>query len=87
MVVSLPGIVMSSMLSGSCCHFFSIEIFEQLSESLQHLQAERDQYVHQLKEEGGIWQQRVQMLSEQVQRPYVFPGERGKLLGKHAKTK
>nr|XP_008121048.1 PREDICTED: golgin subfamily A member 2 [Anolis carolinensis] len=38
----------------------------QLSESLQHLQAERDQYAQKLKEEGGIWQQRVQMLSEQV---------------------
>ncbi|XP_044296043.1 golgin subfamily A member 2 isoform X2 [Varanus komodoensis] len=38
----------------------------QLSESLQQLQAERDQYVHKLKEEGGVWQQRVQMLSEQV---------------------
>ncbi|XP_060106486.1 golgin subfamily A member 2 isoform X4 [Heteronotia binoei] len=39
----------------------------QLTESLQQLQAERDQYVHKLKEEGGIWQQRVQLLSEQVQ--------------------
>ncbi|XP_066466700.1 golgin subfamily A member 2 [Tiliqua scincoides] len=38
----------------------------QLSESLQQLQAERDQYAHKLKEEGGIWQQRVQLLSEQV---------------------
>ncbi|XP_059342305.1 golgin subfamily A member 2 isoform X4 [Ammospiza nelsoni] len=38
----------------------------QLSESLQQLQAERDQYVEKLREEGGIWQQRVQQLSEQV---------------------
>ncbi|XP_077162811.1 golgin subfamily A member 2 isoform X1 [Paroedura picta] len=38
----------------------------QLTESLQQLQAERDQYVRKLKEEGGIWQQRVQLLSEQV---------------------
>nr|XP_060613151.1 golgin subfamily A member 2 isoform X1 [Anolis sagrei ordinatus] len=38
----------------------------QLSESLQQLQAERDQYAQKLKEEGGIWQQRVQMLSEQI---------------------
>ncbi|XP_027585749.1 golgin subfamily A member 2 isoform X3 [Pipra filicauda] len=38
----------------------------QLSESLQQLQAERDQYVEKLKEEGSIWQQRVQQLSEQV---------------------
>ncbi|XP_054853635.1 LOW QUALITY PROTEIN: golgin subfamily A member 2 [Eublepharis macularius] len=38
----------------------------QLSESLQQLQAERDQYAHKLKEEGAIWQQRVQLLSEQV---------------------
>nr|XP_026651416.1 golgin subfamily A member 2 isoform X6 [Zonotrichia albicollis] len=38
----------------------------QLSESLQQLQAERDQYVEKLREEGSIWQQRVQQLSEQV---------------------
>ncbi|XP_071430279.1 golgin subfamily A member 2 isoform X2 [Pithys albifrons albifrons] len=38
----------------------------QLSESLQQLQAERDQYVEKLQEEGSIWQQRVQQLSEQV---------------------
>lgn len=38
----------------------------QLSESLQQLQAERDQYVQKLKEEGAVWQQRVQLLSEQV---------------------
>ncbi|CAI5794450.1 golgin subfamily A member 2 isoform X3 [Podarcis lilfordi] len=39
----------------------------QMSESIQQLQTERDQYVHKLKEEGGIWQQRVQLLSDQVQ--------------------
>ncbi|NWW55007.1 GOGA2 protein, partial [Pedionomus torquatus] len=38
----------------------------QLSESLQQLQAERDQYVEKLKEEQSVWQQRVQQLSEQV---------------------
>ncbi|XP_039177531.1 golgin subfamily A member 2 isoform X6 [Crotalus tigris] len=38
----------------------------QLSESLQKLQTERDQYVLRLKEEGSIWQQRVELLSEQV---------------------
>ncbi|XP_020649008.3 golgin subfamily A member 2 isoform X1 [Pogona vitticeps] len=38
----------------------------QLSESLQQLQVERDQYVLKLKEEGEIWQQRVQLLSEQI---------------------
>ncbi|XP_061460008.1 golgin subfamily A member 2 isoform X3 [Rhineura floridana] len=38
----------------------------QLSESLQQLQVERDQYAHKLKEEGGVWQQRVQVLSEQI---------------------
>ncbi|XP_072488662.1 golgin subfamily A member 2 isoform X9 [Notamacropus eugenii] len=38
----------------------------QLLESLQQLQAERDQYAEKLKEEGTIWQQRVQQLSEQV---------------------
>ncbi|XP_032088723.1 golgin subfamily A member 2 isoform X3 [Thamnophis elegans] len=38
----------------------------QLSESLQKLQAEREQYVLRLKEEGNIWQQRVELLSEQV---------------------
>lgn len=39
----------------------------QLSESLHLLRAERDQYVEKLREEGGIWQARVQQLSEQVQ--------------------
>ncbi|NXS92457.1 GOGA2 protein, partial [Jacana jacana] len=38
----------------------------QLSESLQQLQAERDQYVEKLKEERSVWQQRVQQLSEQI---------------------
>uniref|UniRef100_A0A8C3VIU2 Golgin subfamily A conserved domain-containing protein n=1 Tax=Catharus ustulatus TaxID=91951 RepID=A0A8C3VIU2_CATUS len=38
----------------------------QLSESLHQLQAERDQYVEKLREEGSVWQQRVQQLSEQV---------------------
>ncbi|XP_070614876.1 golgin subfamily A member 2 isoform X2 [Erythrolamprus reginae] len=38
----------------------------QLSEALQKLQAERDQYVLRLKEEGNLWQQRVELLSEQV---------------------
>ncbi|XP_064249299.1 golgin subfamily A member 2 isoform X8 [Passer domesticus] len=38
----------------------------QLSESLQQLQAERDQYVEKLREEGSVWQQRVQQLAEQV---------------------
>ncbi|KAM7144395.1 golgin subfamily A member 2 isoform 2-T2 [Macrochelys suwanniensis] len=38
----------------------------QQSESLRQLQVERDQYVEKLKEEGSIWQQRVQQLSEQV---------------------
>ncbi|XP_069729401.1 golgin subfamily A member 2 isoform X4 [Phaenicophaeus curvirostris] len=38
----------------------------QLSESLQQLQIERDQYVEKLKEEQSIWQQRVQQLSEQI---------------------
>ncbi|NXP08990.1 GOGA2 protein, partial [Thinocorus orbignyianus] len=38
----------------------------QLSESLQQLQAERDQYVEKLKEEQSVWQQRVQQLSEQI---------------------
>ncbi|XP_028919993.1 golgin subfamily A member 2 isoform X1 [Ornithorhynchus anatinus] len=38
----------------------------QLSESLQQLQTERDQYAEKLKEEGAVWQQRVQQLSDQV---------------------
>ncbi|XP_038601320.1 golgin subfamily A member 2 isoform X2 [Tachyglossus aculeatus] len=38
----------------------------QLSESLQQLQMERDQYAEKLKEEGAVWQQRVQQLSDQV---------------------
>ncbi|KAH0615563.1 hypothetical protein JD844_005004, partial [Phrynosoma platyrhinos] len=45
---------------------YDMQPFLQLSESLQQLQAERDQYVQKLKEEGGIWQQRVQVLSEQI---------------------
>ncbi|MEE6523047.1 hypothetical protein FKM82_021761, partial [Ascaphus truei] len=39
----------------------------QVSESLQHLRAERDQYVEKLKEEGSVWQERVQQLLEQIQ--------------------
>ncbi|CAJ0968262.1 unnamed protein product [Ranitomeya imitator] len=39
----------------------------QMSDSLQQLRAERDQYVEKLKEEGAIWQERVRQLSEQVQ--------------------
>lgn len=46
--------------------YFILFYFEQLSESLHQLQAERDQYVEKLKEERSIWQQRVQQLSEQV---------------------
>ncbi|XP_075434685.1 golgin subfamily A member 2-like [Ascaphus truei] len=38
----------------------------QVSESLQHLRAERDQYVEKLKEEGSVWQERVQQLLEQT---------------------
>ncbi|KAM8934514.1 golgin subfamily A member 2 [Pelodytes ibericus] len=39
----------------------------QLSDSLQQLRAERDQYVEKLNEEGAVWQERVQQLSEQIQ--------------------
>ncbi|XP_056394613.1 golgin subfamily A member 2 isoform X2 [Hyla sarda] len=39
----------------------------QMSDSLQHLRAERDQYVEKLKEEGAVWQERVRQLSEQIQ--------------------
>lgn len=45
---------------------FFVFCFAQLSESLHQLQTERDQYVEKLKEEGSIWQQRVQQLAEQV---------------------
>lgn len=45
---------------------------EQLSESLHQLQAERDQYVEKLKEEGSIWQQRLQQLSEQVKTAVLY---------------
>ncbi|KAM5145348.1 golgin subfamily A member 2 isoform 1-T1 [Mantella aurantiaca] len=39
----------------------------QMSNSLQQLTAERDQYVEKLKEEGTVWQERVRQLSEQLQ--------------------
>nr|XP_033816468.1 golgin subfamily A member 2 isoform X2 [Geotrypetes seraphini] len=39
----------------------------QLSESLEQLRAERDQYVEKLKDEGSVWKTRVHQLSEQVQ--------------------
>ncbi|XP_069800016.1 golgin subfamily A member 2 isoform X2 [Dendropsophus ebraccatus] len=39
----------------------------QMSDSLQQLRAERDQYVEKLKEEGAVWQERVRQLSEQIQ--------------------
>ncbi|MEE6505620.1 hypothetical protein FKM82_005590 [Ascaphus truei] len=42
----------------------------QVSESLQHLRAERDQYVEKLKEEGSVWQERVQQLLEQFPPPF-----------------
>ncbi|NWR21048.1 GOGA2 protein, partial [Emberiza fucata] len=51
----------------------------QLSESLQQLQAERDQYVEKLREEGSIWQQRVQQLSEQV---HIMAEEKEKHMAK-----
>ncbi|KAG8447936.1 hypothetical protein GDO86_015157 [Hymenochirus boettgeri] len=38
----------------------------QMSDSLQQLRVERDQYVEKLKEEGAVWQERVQLLSEQI---------------------
>ncbi|XP_073456534.1 golgin subfamily A member 2 isoform X3 [Aquarana catesbeiana] len=38
----------------------------QMSDSLQQLRAERDQYVEKLKEEGTVWQDRVRQLSEQL---------------------
>ncbi|XP_068104062.1 golgin subfamily A member 2 [Hyperolius riggenbachi] len=39
----------------------------QMSNSLQQLMVERDQYVEKLKEEGAVWQERVHQLSEQIQ--------------------
>uniref|UniRef100_A0A6I8Q9Z4 Golgin A2 n=1 Tax=Xenopus tropicalis TaxID=8364 RepID=A0A6I8Q9Z4_XENTR len=39
----------------------------QMSETLQQLTTERDQYLEKLKEEGAIWQERVRLLSEQIQ--------------------
>ena len=38
----------------------------QLKDSLRQLQAERDQYVTNLKEENAIWQQKMQQVLEQV---------------------
>ncbi|XP_065784426.1 golgin subfamily A member 2 isoform X5 [Muntiacus reevesi] len=39
---------------------------EQLKDSLKQLQAERDQYVTNLKEENAIWQQKMQQVLEQM---------------------
>ncbi|OCT57939.1 hypothetical protein XELAEV_18002810mg, partial [Xenopus laevis] len=39
----------------------------QMSETIQQLTAERDQYLENLKEEGFVWQERVRLLSEQIQ--------------------
>ncbi|XP_044161167.1 golgin subfamily A member 2 isoform X5 [Bufo gargarizans] len=39
----------------------------QMSDSIQQLRAERDQYFEKLKEEGAVWQERVRRLSEQIQ--------------------
>ncbi|OWK10730.1 hypothetical protein Celaphus_00005187 [Cervus elaphus hippelaphus] len=39
---------------------------EQLKDSLKQLQAERDQYVMNLKEENAIWQQKMQQVLEQM---------------------
>nr|XP_005908527.1 PREDICTED: golgin subfamily A member 2 [Bos mutus] len=39
---------------------------EQLKDSLRQLQAERDQYVTNLKEENAIWQQKMQQVLEQM---------------------
>ncbi|DAA24228.1 TPA: golgi autoantigen, golgin subfamily a, 2 isoform 1 [Bos taurus] len=39
---------------------------EQLKDSLRQLQAERDQYATNLKEENAIWQQKMQQVLEQV---------------------
>ncbi|XP_075041208.1 golgin subfamily A member 2 isoform X6 [Mixophyes fleayi] len=39
----------------------------QMSDSLQQLRAERDQYVEKLKDEGAVWQERVRQLSQQIQ--------------------
>uniref|UniRef100_A0A4W3GI09 Golgin A2 n=1 Tax=Callorhinchus milii TaxID=7868 RepID=A0A4W3GI09_CALMI len=38
----------------------------QLSESLQKLRAERDQYAQKLQEEGSIWQEKIHQLAAQV---------------------
>nr|XP_020730431.1 golgin subfamily A member 2 isoform X2 [Odocoileus virginianus texanus] len=39
---------------------------EQLKDSLKQLQAERDQYVMNLKEENAIWQQKMQQVLQQM---------------------
>uniref|UniRef100_A0A4W3GHQ4 Golgin A2 n=1 Tax=Callorhinchus milii TaxID=7868 RepID=A0A4W3GHQ4_CALMI len=38
----------------------------QLSESLQKLRAERDQYAQKLQEEGSIWQEKIHQLAAQI---------------------
>ncbi|KAI5937971.1 Golgin subfamily A member 2 [Manis javanica] len=38
----------------------------QLKDLLQQLQMERDQYIENLKEEGAVWRQRMQQMSEQM---------------------
>ncbi|XP_072286640.1 golgin subfamily A member 2 isoform X3 [Pyxicephalus adspersus] len=39
----------------------------QMSDTLQQLSEERDQYMEKLKKEGAMWQERVHQLSEQIQ--------------------
>ncbi|XP_007102470.1 golgin subfamily A member 2 isoform X3 [Physeter macrocephalus] len=39
---------------------------EQLKDSLKQLQAERDQYVVNMKEENAVWQQKMQQMLEQM---------------------
>ncbi|KAB0406872.1 hypothetical protein E2I00_002001, partial [Balaenoptera physalus] len=54
---------------------------EQLKDSLKQLQAERDQYVVNMKEENAVWQQKMQQMLEQVravpppQEPPAGPSE------------
>lgn len=51
----------------------------QLQDSLRQLQAERDQYVANLKEDSTVWQHKMQQMNEQVSRDLRPPPPFGPL--------
>lgn len=52
----------------------------QLQDSLRQLQAERDQYVANLKEDSTVWQHKMQQMNEQVSRDLRPPPPFGPLI-------